>query len=96
MRASSGPTASLIAVTPDGKTAYAAASSAVVPINTATHSPGKSIRVAPPKGAEAVNDAAITPDGKTVYVANRGSGTVTVINPGRQHGGEGDQGRRGH
>ena len=36
-----------IAVTPDGKTAYVACESAVIPISTATNTPGKPITLAP-------------------------------------------------
>jgi YVTN family beta-propeller protein len=71
-----------IAITPDGKTAYVAntAFNTVTPINTATNTAGKPIRV-----GSAPAWIAITPDGKTAYVANETHnewtpGTVTPIN----------------
>jgi hypothetical protein len=61
-----------IAITPNGKTAYAvtapgsaAPSDAVTPINTATNKPGKAIKV----GGNLVK-IAITLNGKTVYAVN--------------------------
>jgi YVTN family beta-propeller protein len=56
-----------LAITPDGKTVYAANVDwhTVTPINTATNRAGKPITVG--KGPDAV---AITPDGRTVYVAS--------------------------
>jgi YVTN family beta-propeller protein len=59
-----------------GTTAYVTVSGldAVVPIDLATSTPGKPIKVgSDPRGI------AISPDGKTVYVANYGSGSVTPI-----------------
>jgi hypothetical protein len=83
-----------IVFSPDGKTAYAATGSlafgppgmtthlrpaAVIPINTATNTPGTPIRLS--HGASDIatteTDIAITPDGKTLYV--EGSDTVTPI-----------------
>jgi DNA-binding beta-propeller fold protein YncE len=75
-----------IVFSPDGKTAYAAAGSlafgpgwtthlrpaAVIPINTATNTPGTPIRL-----SHGESDIAITPDGKTLYV--EGSDTITPI-----------------
>ncbi len=53
--------------TPDGKTAYVANGEGpigtVVPISTATNTPGKPIRIGLGLGI------AITPDGKTLYAA---------------------------
>ena len=72
----------LIAITPDGKTAYVTSDeSIVVPIDTATGTPGAPIRVGVnrPGLHDQPDGIAITPDGKTVYVANIGSGTVTPI-----------------
>jgi YVTN family beta-propeller protein len=67
----------LIAVTPDGKTAYVVIvghPGAVVPIATATNTPGPPIEI-----GNHPDGIVITPDGKTVYVANINSGTVTPI-----------------
>ena len=82
-----------IVFSPDGKTAYAAAGSlafgpgwtthlrpaAVVPINTATNTPGTPIRLSHSESDIAITefDIAITPDGKTLYV--EGSDTITPI-----------------
>ena len=72
----SGPGPRRLAITPDGKTVYAANVSGhtVTPISTATNRAGKPIMVG--KNPSAM---AITPDGRTVYVANLLSGTVTPI-----------------
>jgi DNA-binding beta-propeller fold protein YncE len=80
-----------IVFSPGGKTAYVAAGSlgatpptlldpaTVTPINTATGTPGKPIRL-----IHGASDIAITPDGKTVYVGSGGGdgrpGYVTPIN----------------
>ena len=72
----------LIAITPDGKTAYVTSDeSIVVPIDTATNTPGPPIAVGVnrPGLHDQPDGIVITPDGKTVYVANIGSGTVTPI-----------------
>jgi DNA-binding beta-propeller fold protein YncE len=75
-----------IVFSPDGKTAYAAAGSlafgpgwtthlrpaAIIPINTATNTPGTPIRL-----SHGESDIAITPDGKTLYV--EGSDTIIPI-----------------
>ena len=63
-------------ITPDGKTAYIVneGSDTVTPIQTATNTAGKPIRVGHFPFA-----IAITPDGETAYVANASSGTVTPI-----------------
>ncbi len=66
-----GPRA--IAITPDGKTAYVASNSGVIPISTATNTAGKPI-----KGLD--GPIAITPNGKTAYVINHNSHTVIPIN----------------
>ena len=56
----------VIAITPDGTTAYVAnKDDTVTPIAIATNRPGKPIRV-----GGAPYGVAITPDGTTVYVAN--------------------------
>jgi DNA-binding beta-propeller fold protein YncE len=74
-----------IVFTPDGKTAYVTSGiqarrrpfrAALIPINTATNTPGKPIRVG--KAGVINGNIVITPDGKTVY-ALTGSGTVTPI-----------------
>lgn len=67
-----------VAVSPDGRTAYAGTTGAgdsVVPINVATNAAGKPI--ATPAGAEAI---AFSPDGRTAYAA--GIGGVTPISLG--------------
>ena len=71
----------VIAITPDGKTAYVANDTlgTVTPISTATNVPGKPIKVGPGPGV-----IAITPDGKTAYVVLENdprslSGTVIPI-----------------
>jgi len=72
----------LIVITPDGKTAYVTSDeSIVVPIDTATSTPGPPIAVGVnrPGLHDQPDGIAITPDGRTVYVANIGSGTVTPI-----------------
>jgi len=73
----SGRGPGLIAVTPDGKTAYVVIvghPGAVVPIAVATNTPGPPIEI-----GNHPDGIVITPDGKTVYVANINSGTVTPI-----------------
>ena len=61
-----GSAPGLIAITPDGKTAYVASAYAVTPISTATNRPGKPIYI------RSDITIAITPDGKTVYAATSG------------------------
>jgi DNA-binding beta-propeller fold protein YncE len=53
----------IIAITPDGKTAYVGGQDKVVPISTATNTPGRPIHI---DGSP--SDIAITPDSKTAYV----------------------------
>ena len=65
-----------IAITPDGKTAYAYSGSAMTPIRTATNTPGKPIHLHANFGEGAI---AITPDGKTVYVLTLNPRTVVPI-----------------
>jgi DNA-binding beta-propeller fold protein YncE len=59
-----------IGITPDGRTLYVGTAGgptcAVVPINTATGTAGKPIRL----GSRPPEEMAIAPDGKTVYIAN--------------------------
>jgi outer membrane autotransporter protein len=84
-----GPFVEGLAITPNGKTVYAAtvsvegfpgATGFITPINTATNTAGTPIDVGlNPRGVVA------SPDGKTIYVANLivyslGEGTVTPIN----------------
>jgi DNA-binding beta-propeller fold protein YncE len=82
-----GRSAGLIAVTPDGRTAYVTSDeSIVVPIDTATGTPGAPIRVGVtgPGLHDQPDGIAITPDGRTVYVTlfsvvDRHFGTVIPI-----------------
>ncbi len=72
----------LIAMTPDGRTAYVTSDESIVaPIDTATGTPGAPIRVGVtgPGLHDQPDGIVITPDGRTVYVANIESGTVTPI-----------------
>ena len=75
-----GPNGGQIVITPDGKTAYVATTSGtVVPISTATNTPGKQIHFGGGLFTFLGEPClVITPDGKTVYVTT-GSG-VTPIN----------------
>jgi DNA-binding beta-propeller fold protein YncE len=68
-----------IAIAPDGQTAYVAngASSLVTPIDLATSTPEKAIRLTGKPGADAI---AISTNGAAAYVANQPSSTVTPIN----------------
>jgi DNA-binding beta-propeller fold protein YncE len=61
-----------IAISPDGRTAYAGTAHSVVPIDVATNAVGSPI--ATPAGAQSI---AISPDGRTAYAA--GSGGITPI-----------------
>jgi hyaluronoglucosaminidase len=66
-----------IAITPDGRTLYAAnwgEPGMVTPIATAGKKPGHAVRTGIYPDA-----MVITPDGRTAYVANLGSNTVTPI-----------------
>jgi DNA-binding beta-propeller fold protein YncE len=63
------------AFTPDGKTLFVASTNKIVPISTATNTPGQPIGVG---GAIAI---AITPDGKTAYVANGEGRPIDMIVP---------------
>ena len=70
-----------IAVTPDGKTAYVISAppsgpGTIIPLATATNTPGTPIRTS--QGPDAI---AFTPDGKTAYVTDGTSGTVIPISP---------------
>jgi DNA-binding beta-propeller fold protein YncE len=71
--------------------------SIVVPIDTATSTPGPPIAVGVnrPGLHDQPDGIAITPDGRTVYVANIGSGTVTPIDTyGHEQAGSAGRGRR--
>jgi DNA-binding beta-propeller fold protein YncE len=52
-----------MAITPDGKTLYVADADTVIPVSTATNTPGKPIRF-----DDQVSGIIITPDGRTLYV----------------------------
>jgi hyaluronoglucosaminidase len=67
----------LIAITPDGKTAYAVGTSAVIPIRTATNQAGRPINA----GTHPAY-IAIAPCGTTAYVADDNAGTLTPIDTG--------------
>jgi DNA-binding beta-propeller fold protein YncE len=56
-----------MAITPDSKTAYVVAGK-VVPISTATNTPGTPIRVGGYPGYPGPGNIAISPDGRTAYV----------------------------
>ena len=84
-----GFNAAFIAITPDGKTAYVAndisrsgglsGTSVVIPISTATNTPGQPIHL-PGDGGLGPDEIAITPDGKTAYVVSDNQpGTITPI-----------------
>ena len=73
-----------MAITPDGKTLYdiswgprARASSYVIPISTATNTPGKPIKIQSTDAFEIL----MNPDGKTVYVIGRSATGTTEIVP---------------
>ena len=72
MLASAEPTN--IAVAPNGRTAYVAAEEDIFPINLATNTADKPIRI--PTRSWAM---AFTPDGSTLYVVNPEAGIVTPI-----------------
>jgi DNA-binding beta-propeller fold protein YncE len=71
-----------LAITPDGKTVYAASSlGTVTPIATATGLPGKPIAFGP-KDPAGTAHLAITPDGKTLYAFTSDPRlTVTTVTP---------------
>jgi DNA-binding beta-propeller fold protein YncE len=79
--------AGTIAITPDGRTAYAATTTfchtatcpvTVIPINTATNTPGTPITFKVTAKHGSMGQITITPDGKTAYVTT--GSTVTPIN----------------
>jgi DNA-binding beta-propeller fold protein YncE len=88
-----GPAPALIAISPDGQTAYvvgigsllpdAAAPVTLTPVRTATNRPGPVITVCAPEnlgGVIAPDTIAITPDSRTVYVSCHG--TVVPVRAG--------------
>ena len=90
-----GPAPALIAVSPDGQTAYvvgigrllpgAAAPVTLTAIRTATNKPGRVITLCAPgnlSGAIAPDTIAITPDSRTVYVSCPGPGQVVPVRAG--------------
>jgi DNA-binding beta-propeller fold protein YncE len=92
-----GPAPALIAISPDGQTAYvvgigslrpgAAAPVTLTAIRTATNKPGRVITVCAPgnlSGAIAIapDTIAITPDSRTVYVSCPGTGQVVPVRAG--------------
>jgi len=64
----------LIAITPNGKTAFVVSRRGVTPINTATNRAGKVI-----KAGQGPAYIAITPCGNTAYVSDNASDTITPI-----------------
>jgi DNA-binding beta-propeller fold protein YncE len=67
-----------LAVTPDGKTIWAAGGAAdVTPISTATNKPGKPVRVAYGRGG-GPDQVLVTPDGKTVYVLDLTGAVIPI------------------
>ena len=87
------PAPALIAISPDGQTAYVAGVGSLLPdaaapvtltaIRTATNRPGRAITVCAPEnlgGVLAPDAIAITPDSRTVYVSCRG--TVVPVRAG--------------
>jgi DNA-binding beta-propeller fold protein YncE len=90
-----GPAPALIAVSPDGQTAYvvgigsllpgAAAPVTLTAIRTATNKPGRVITLCAPgnlSGAIAPDTVAITPDSRTVYVSCPGTGQIVPVRAG--------------
>ena len=90
-----GPAPALIAISPDGQTAYvvgigsllpgAAAPVTLTAIRTATNKPGRVITLCAPgnlSGAIAPDTIAITPDSRTVYVSCPGTGQVVPVRAG--------------
>jgi YVTN family beta-propeller protein len=75
-----GPEPDAIAITPNGRTAYVAAGDGVTPINIATNTAGKPIKIGTAKKPSAPAAIAITPNGRTAYVVDIGLDAVTPIN----------------
>jgi DNA-binding beta-propeller fold protein YncE len=71
-----------LAITPNGKTVYAASAlGTVTPVSTATGQPGKPIPFGP-KDPAGTAHLAITPDGKTLYAfVSDPTATVTTVTP---------------
>jgi DNA-binding beta-propeller fold protein YncE len=64
----------LIAITPNGKTAYVSSNSGLTPVRTATGTAGPAITV-----GDDINYIAFTPDGKTAYVAVDAVGDTGIV-----------------
>jgi len=92
-----GPAPALIAISPDGQTAYAvgvgsllpdaAAPVSLTPIRTATNMPGRVITLCAREktgGVIAPDTIAITPDSRTVYVSCPGTGQVVPVRAGAE------------
>jgi DNA-binding beta-propeller fold protein YncE len=59
-----------MAITPDGKTLYVASGNTLIPISTATNTPGKPIVLRGQTNSPFTYQIIITPDGSTLYVYN--------------------------
>ncbi len=71
-----------MAVTPDGKTIWAADGDTVAPVSTATNTAGTPIRVVPQRGGNGIQQLLIGPDGKTLYVLDSTQGKHGLGHPG--------------
>jgi YVTN family beta-propeller protein len=69
------PGAAGVAFAPDGRTAWVADGSGVVPVDVASGTVGEPIAT----GAESIG-VAVSPDGSTVWVANRAGESVSAVN----------------
>lgn len=87
-----GPAPAMIAISPDGQTAYvlgignllpdAPAPVTLTPIRTATNRPGRVITICAPESPSNLVAIAITPDSRTVYVSCHGTGQVVPVRAG--------------
>ena len=68
-----------MAMTPNGKTIYVVDDKGLVPVSTATGTPGKAIRVPAEPGMVVRARIAITPDGRTVYVTTSAGRTIAAV-----------------